>query len=84
MTLASLVRKTSLTALAVCAVALTSCATASNDPRPVDLKPDQMPKVPGLKSGKIKTLWIPDKIDGDRWEAGHYLFLLEHGTWEAK
>lgn len=61
----------------------TACATG--EPKPYEGRPDQVPKVPGLKNAKIKTLWIPDKIEGNRWEAGHYLYIVEdQATWKVE
>ena len=43
------------------------------------------PRVPGLKNAEVKTIWIPDKIEGNRFEEGHYLHLIDkQTTWSAE
>lgn len=40
---------------------------------------------PSLKNAEVKTLWIPDKIESDRFEEGHYLYIIEKpATWRSK
>ena len=43
------------------------------------------PHVPGLKNAEVKTIWIPDKIEGNRFEEGHYMHLIDkQTTWSAE
>lgn len=40
---------------------------------------------PSLRNAEVKTLWIPDKIESDRYEEGHYLYIIEKPvTWKAE
>ncbi len=40
---------------------------------------------PSLRNAEVKTLWIPDKIEADRFEEGHYLYIIEKpATWKAE
>ena len=40
---------------------------------------------PSLRNAEVKTLWIPDKIESDRYEEGHYLYIIEKpATWRAE
>lgn len=40
---------------------------------------------PSLRNAEVKTLWIPDKIEADRYEEGHYLYIIEKpATWRAE
>ena len=65
---------------------MTACASAKkNDPVEFDGKTVKAPKPPGLKNAVVKTLWIPEKIEGDRWEEGHFLYVIEKpSTWSVE
>lgn len=40
---------------------------------------------PSLRNAEFKTLWIPDKIESDRFEEGHYLYIIDKpATWRAE
>lgn len=40
---------------------------------------------PSLRNAEVKTLWIPDKIESDRYEEGHYIYVIEKpATWRAE
>lgn len=40
---------------------------------------------PSIRNAEVKTLWIPDKIESDRYEEGHYLYIIEKpATWRAE
>lgn len=32
---------------------------------------------PSLRNAEVKTLWIPDKIEADRYIEGHYIYIIE-------
>lgn len=37
---------------------------------------------PKLTTPKYRTIWVPDKIDGDRYEEGHRVHIIEEaGRW---
>lgn len=40
---------------------------------------------PSLRNAEVKTLWIPDKIEADRFEEGHFIYIIEKpSTWKAE
>ncbi len=40
---------------------------------------------PSLRNAEVKTLWIPDKVESDRFEEGHYLYIIEKpSTWRIE
>jgi hypothetical protein len=42
----------------------------------------QKPKQPRLTAPRYRSLWIPDKIEGDRYIEGHRVFIIEDpGKW---
>ena len=58
----------------------TGCASMKSKPNN-DLK--KLP--PSIRNAEVKTLWIPDKIEADRYEEGHFLYIIEKpSTWKAE
>ncbi len=58
---------------------MSACASTKNTSE------KSKPRVPGLKNAEVKTIWIPDKIEGNRFEEGHYLHLIDkQTTWSAE
>lgn len=42
----------------------------------------EMPKTPKLTQPRYRSIWIPDKIEGDRFIEGHRVFVIEEqGKW---
>ena len=40
------------------------------------------PKTPYLKNAEVKTLWIPDRIEGNKYEEGHFVHIIDkQATW---
>ena len=35
------------------------------------------PKSPFLKNAEVKTIWIPDRIEGNKYEEGHFIHLID-------
>ena len=35
------------------------------------------PKFPNVSEPEVRAIWVPEKIENDRVEAGHYLYLIE-------
>lgn len=57
------------------------CSTAGK--KPANDVNKKLP--PSLRNAEVKTLWIPDKIESDRYEEGHYLYFIEKpATWRAE
>lgn len=46
---------------------------------------DSKKRPPSIRNAEVKTLWIPDKIEADRYEEGHFLYIIEKpSTWKAE
>lgn len=72
-------------AILAAAVLLAGCASARKSPEPYSGKGERAPRVPSLKDAQVKTLWVPDKIEGDKWEEGHFLYVIERpATWKVE
>lgn len=37
-------------------------------------------KSPSLTAPKVNKIWVPDKIEGDKYIEGHYMWILEKTT----
>lgn len=60
---------------------LLGCSTTSKKPTTNGDK--KLP--PSIRNAEVKTLWIPDKIESDRYEEGHYLYIIEKpSTWRTE
>jgi uncharacterized lipoprotein len=60
---------------------LAGCSTIGK--KPANNGDKKLP--PSLRNAEVKTLWIPDKIESDRFEEGHYLYIIEKpATWRAE
>jgi hypothetical protein len=60
---------------------LVGCSTTGKKPATNGNK--KLP--PSLRNAEVKTLWIPDKIESDRYEEGHYIYIIEKpATWRAE
>lgn len=58
----------------------TGCASMKSKPNSESKK---LP--PSIRNAEVKTLWIPDKIEADRYEEGHFLYIIEKpSTWKAE
>lgn len=51
---------------------LTSCATLTENR-------NETHRTPKLSQAKYKTIWVPDKIEGDRFIEGHRVHIIEEG-----
>ncbi len=66
------------------AVLLSGCASAKKDDKSETVPGDKEVKVPSLKNAEVKSIWVPEKIEGNRWEAGHYLYVIDKpSTWRV-
>ena len=36
--------------------------------------------IPGLNKPEVRKVWVPDKIDGNKYEQGHFIFIIERPT----
>jgi hypothetical protein len=75
-----------LIATALLLIGVTSCATAKKSDAPVERAPEgNLPHVPELKNAEVQVLWVPEKIEQDRWEEGHYLYVIKKpSTWKVQ
>lgn len=48
-------------------------------PKSTAMKKDD-PKTPSLTSPEVRRVWVPEKIDGDRFIDGHYMYLIERNS----
>ncbi len=66
--------------LTLCVLVCSSCSTIKSKNNDILKK---LP--PSLRNAEVKTLWIPDKIESDRFEEGHFLYIIEKpSTWKAQ
>ena len=43
---------------------------------------DKEPKLPSVTMPVVRKMWVPDKIEGNKFEAGHFIYILEKtSTW---
>lgn len=46
---------------------------------------EEKQKVPSFIAPKVKTLWIPDKIDGNKYIRGHEVYILDQpASWQKE
>lgn len=38
------------------------------------------PNDPAFTSPEVRRIWVPDKIDGNKYVKGHYMYVLERGS----
>ena len=62
-------------------ILITSCSTSKEKkmtvPIPSNKSSDKDQQVPSLTMPAVRRMWVPDKIEGNRYEAGHYIYILE-------
>jgi hypothetical protein len=40
---------------------------------------------PALSKPKLRSVWVPDKIEGNQYIKGHYIYIIEDpGTWSRQ
>lgn len=61
---------------------LASCASMKkNKDQPSDPS-HQEDKTPSLTAPKVRRVWVPAKIEGDKYIDGHYMYVIEKtSTW---
>lgn len=62
-------------------VVMSSCTSMNknkNDINNTSIKDDN--KSPSLTAPKVRKVWVPEKIDGDKFIEGHYMWILEKTT----
>lgn len=74
--------QTIATALAFLAILnLSACASTSKS----TTSKQNEPKNPILRNAEVKTIWIPDRIDGNRFEEGHFVHLIDKpASWSGQ
>jgi uncharacterized protein YcfJ len=57
----------------------TSEKTSQKPNKPIE---DEFPE---LSSPKLRSIWVPDKIEGNKYIKGHQIYIIEDpGTWQKK
>jgi len=67
--------------LVVTVMELSSCTTlnkSKSDTNKSVNKDDN--KSPSLTAPKVSKVWVPEKIEGDKYIEGHYMWILEKTT----
>ena len=59
--------------LTIGGAAIFGCASKDKktDPRPIESVP------PKLSQPDVKRVWIPDRVEGNRFEQGHWLYVID-------
>jgi hypothetical protein len=57
----------------------TSMKNKSNDSKNSSSNKDEL-KSPTLTAPKVRKIWVPEKIEGDKFIEGHYMWILEKTT----
>lgn len=68
-------------------IGLSACSTGAKKPdAPIEKIPEgKVPHVPGLTNAQVKVLWVPEKIEQDSWEDGHFKYIIDHpSSWSVK
>lgn len=67
--------------LLITVIGLSSCTTLNKnktDSNKPTNKDDN--KAPSLTAPKVSKVWVPEKIEGDKYIEGHYMWILEKTT----
>lgn len=67
--------------LVIAVMGLSSCTTlnkSKSDTNKSVNKDDN--KSPSLTAPKVSKVWVPEKIEGDKYIEGHYMWILEKTT----
>lgn len=67
--------------LVITVMGLSSCTTlnkSKSDTNKSVNKDDN--KSPSLTAPKVSKVWVPEKIEGDKYIEGHYMWILEKTT----
>lgn len=67
--------------LLVAVMGLSSCTTLNKNKLDINksTKKDDA-KSPSLTAPKVNKVWVPEKIEGDKYIEGHYVWILEKTT----
>jgi len=62
---------------------------AHKDPKPGEMATmavakDFDGKVPSLSSPEVRRIWVPEKIEGNKYIEGHYLYLIDRPAFWGK
>lgn len=63
-----------LTGLIMC-----SCSTMNNKNQSISNNKSESMS-PALITPKVRKVWVPEKIDGDKYIEGHWMWILERTT----
>ncbi len=37
-------------------------------------------KVPGMSTPEVRRVWVPEKIEGNKYVEGHYIYVIDRGA----
>ena len=63
----------------VALISTLGCSTLKQT-SPLDSNKSKAPEEPKLLSPKVRKVWIPSKIEGDKYFDGHYMYVIEKQT----
>lgn len=56
---------------------INSCSTPNKDFNSDSTKNKPDSKTPFLTAPKVRKIWVPEKIENDKFIEGHYMWILE-------
>lgn len=71
-------KKVLLSVLAVFVMSACSSMNKSNQNQSPNSKSED--KSPSLTTPKVRKVWVPEKIEGDKYIEGHWMWVLERTT----
>lgn len=67
--------------LLLAVIALSSCTTLNKNKLDTNKSVNKDDaKSPSLTAPKVSKVWVPEKIEGDKYIEGHYMWILEKTT----
>jgi len=64
-------------------ISLSACSSAPKPKSTVGNEPQTQP--PSLNQAEIRTIWIPDTIEDDKFIEGHFVHIIERqATWKKE
>lgn len=68
--------------LLIAIFSLDACTSANKNKNGSNINPPNKDesKSPSLTAPKVRKIWVPEKIEGDKFIEGHYMWVLEKTT----
>lgn len=65
----------------ITAMGLSACTTMNKNKMDSNKSVNKVDnKSPSLTAPKVSKVWVPEKIEGDKYIEGHYMWILEKTT----